>query len=99
MRMTSNGLRPAGLFLSSLRSAFLEFGAKHLKVDMFGQFHQRITETAQCGDPFTVIKETWLVAFHRQLHSKKYAKYIDAELVAIYQTAHNYLSIVQDHTS
>jgi len=54
---------------------------------MFGQLHQRITETTQCGDPFTVIKETWLVAFHRQLHSKKYAKYIDAELVAFYQTA------------
>jgi hypothetical protein len=28
-----------------------------------------------------------LVAFHCQLHSKKYAKYIDGECVVIYQTA------------
>ena len=51
---------------------------------MLGQFNQRITETAQCGDPFTIIKKTWLVAFHRELHSKMHAKYIDGELVAIY---------------
>jgi membrane-associated HD superfamily phosphohydrolase len=54
---------------------------------VFGQFHQRITETTQCGETVTVIKETWLVAFHCQLHSKKHAKYIDGECVVIYQTA------------
>jgi hypothetical protein len=31
-----------------------------------------------------------LVAFHCQLHSKKYAKYINEECVVIYQTAHEW---------
>ena len=80
-------LAPSGAFSVLFTKCLLKLGSKHLKIDVFGQFHQRITETAQCGETITVIKETWLVAFHCQLHSKKYAKYIDGECVVIYQTA------------
>ena len=60
---------------------------------MLGQYHQRITELAQCFEAIIVIKETWLVGFHSQLHSNNHDKYTDEEWLAINQTALNEMSL------
>jgi hypothetical protein len=63
IKITSKGLRPAGLFRSAL-AGIGQNGAKYIEVNMLMQFLQGVPQTTQCGKSLAFIKKRGLECSH-----------------------------------